>query len=84
MIPAAAEAGLDAVKFQNFKTEDFIFDRTLTFTYKNQGKAVTESMCDLCKRCAVLPGWLPILKKHVMITMLFFFQLQLQIQELMS
>lgn len=62
-VKAAAEAGADAVKFQNYKTEDFIFDRTLTFTYLSRGKKVTESMWDLCKRCELKKEWLPRLKK---------------------
>ena len=32
-IVAAAEAGADSVKFQNYKTEDFITDRNLIFEY---------------------------------------------------
>jgi len=31
-IAAAAKAGVDAVKFQNYRTEDFLFDRSLTYT----------------------------------------------------
>ena len=30
MIDAAADAGADAVKFQNYRTEDFVSDRALT------------------------------------------------------
>src|SRR3954469_1004290 len=32
-IEAAVKAGADAVKFQNYRTEDFLSDRTLTYTY---------------------------------------------------
>ena len=49
-IAAAAEAGCDAVKFQNFKTEDFGRNRTQLFTYRSQGKEITEPFYDLCKR----------------------------------
>lgn len=62
-IEEAAKAGADAVKFQNYRTEDFIFDRSLTYTYLSQGKEVTESMWDLCKRCETKREWLPPLKK---------------------
>src|SRR3989304_10610967 len=62
-IEEAAKAGADAVKFQNYRTEDFIFDRSLTYTYLSQGKEVTESMWDLCKRCEMKREWLPRLKK---------------------
>ena len=59
---AAAEAGADAVKFQNFRTEDFLFDRSLTYTYKSQGKEITESQWDMFKRCEPLPEWWPEIK----------------------
>ena len=38
MICAAAEAGADAVKFQNYRTEDFLSDRNLLYTYTGQGR----------------------------------------------
>ena len=53
MIRDAANAGADAVKFQNYKTEDFISDKNLTYTYKNRGKEVTESQYDMFKRCEI-------------------------------
>lgn len=62
-IEEAAKAGADAVKFQSYRTEDFIFDRSLTYTYLSQGKEVTESMWDLCKRCEMKREWLPLLKQ---------------------
>ncbi len=59
----AAEAGCDAVKFQNFKTEDFIQDRSQLFTYQSQGQEVTEPFYDLCKRNEFKREWLGPLKK---------------------
>lgn len=52
-IAAAAEAGADSVKFQNYKTEDFLFDNTLTLTYQSQGETVTEPQFELFKRCEI-------------------------------
>jgi len=52
-IAAAAEAGADSVKFQSYKTEDFIFDRSLMFTYLSQGKKVKESQFEMFKRCEI-------------------------------
>jgi N,N'-diacetyllegionaminate synthase len=49
-IEAAAKAGADAVKFQNFRAEEFILDRSLTYTYESQGKTVTESQYEMFKR----------------------------------
>ena len=51
MIAKAASSGADAVKFQNYKTEDFISDKSLTYTYSNKGSSITESQFDLFKRC---------------------------------
>lgn len=55
-IDAAAEAGADSVKFQNYVTDDFVSDRELSFTYKtynNNGQLeeVIEPQFDLFKRC---------------------------------
>src|SRR5208282_3521223 len=51
MIDAAAAAGADAVKFQNYRTEDFILDRSLTYEYKSQGRWIKESQFEMFKRC---------------------------------
>lgn len=50
MILAAKEAGADAVKFQTFQAKEFIQDNTTMYTYKSQGKEVTESMLEMFKR----------------------------------
>lgn len=50
MIVTAKEAGADAVKFQTFHAEEFIQDKTTTYTYKSQGKEITESMLEMFKR----------------------------------
>lgn len=50
MILAAKAAGADAVKFQTFHAEEFIQDKTTTYTYKSQGKEVTESMLEMFQR----------------------------------
>lgn len=63
MIAAAAEAGADAVKFQNYRTEDFLSDRTLTYTYRSQGREITEPQWDMFKRCELKPGALRELKQ---------------------
>ena len=63
MIEEASKTGVDAVKFQNFRTEDFIFNKSLQYTYKSQGKEITESMWDLCKRSEMKREWLLKLKE---------------------
>ena len=50
MIKIANKSGADAVKFQTFKAENFIADPNLTFTYKSQGKEITESMMSMFKK----------------------------------
>jgi N,N'-diacetyllegionaminate synthase len=63
MIRAAADAGADAVKFQNYRTEDFLSDRTLTYAYNSQGREITEPQFDLFKRCELSRADLFRLKK---------------------
>lgn len=50
-VRAARDAGADAVKFQNYKTEDFLSDHTLKHHYKSQGVDVVESQFTMFKRC---------------------------------
>jgi N,N'-diacetyllegionaminate synthase len=50
MICVAKAAGVDAVKFQTFKASEFVGDPTQTYTYRSQGKDVTESMLEMFRR----------------------------------
>ncbi|MDP4093178.1 MAG: N-acetylneuraminate synthase family protein [Bacillota bacterium] len=50
MIDVAVECGVDAVKFQTFKAEEFVSDPYQTYTYNSQGKSITESMLAMFKR----------------------------------
>jgi N,N'-diacetyllegionaminate synthase len=56
---AAAKAGADAVKFQNFLTEDFLSDKSILHTYKNGNREITEPLFDICKRSEFKVEWLP-------------------------
>jgi len=51
MIDVAKTAGVDAIKFQTFEASGIVIDSSLTFTYKSQGKEITESMFEMYKRC---------------------------------
>ena len=50
MIDAAKRSGADAVKFQTFKADELCGDPDQLFTYKSQGKEVTEPMLDMFRR----------------------------------
>lgn len=50
MIDAAIDCGVDAIKMQIFKAEEFISDLNSTYTYFSQGKNITESMFQMFKR----------------------------------
>ncbi|WP_435114213.1 N-acetylneuraminate synthase family protein [Candidatus Pelagibacter bacterium nBUS_36] len=53
----AAECGVDAVKFQNFITEDFIKNKNLTHTYYVGKKKITKSLYDICKKSEYRNEW---------------------------
>jgi N,N'-diacetyllegionaminate synthase len=63
-IDAAKTAGADAVKFQNYRTEDFVRDRSLTYTYRDNGRDIAESQYDLFKRCELDRAALAELFRH--------------------
>jgi len=50
MIRVAKQAGADAIKFQTFKAEEFVADPAQLFTYRSQGREVTESMLGMFLR----------------------------------
>ncbi|MBM3560640.1 MAG: N-acetylneuraminate synthase [Alphaproteobacteria bacterium] len=64
MIDAAAAAGADAVKFQNYRTEDFVTDRSLTHEYENGGHLVRESQYKMFKRYELRRDSLRMLSGH--------------------
>jgi len=50
MIDAAKAAGADAVKFQTFRAAEFCGDPKQLFTYRSQGREVTEPMLEMFQR----------------------------------
>ena len=50
MIVSAKICGADAVKFQTFRTEEFLSDKELDYSYMQNGEYVTERMWDMFKR----------------------------------
>lgn len=64
MIRLAKQLGADAVKFQTFKAEEFVGDPNLMFTYRSQGREVTEPMLEMFHRYEFSrEGWFSIKKK---------------------
>ncbi len=64
MIDVAKAVGVDAVKFQTFRAEEIVSDPHQTYTYKSQGKEITESMLEMFKRCELSKAdWIKIKKK---------------------
>ena len=64
MICLAKSLGADAVKFQTFRADEFVGDPNLMFTYRSQGREVTEPMLDMFRRCEFSRGdWFAIKKK---------------------
>lgn len=51
MIETAKKAGVSAIKFFTYKTEEFIIDSKLKYTYKSQNKEILESMKEMFQRC---------------------------------
>jgi N-acetylneuraminate synthase/N,N'-diacetyllegionaminate synthase len=63
-IDAAAASGADAVKLQNYRTEDFVPDRSLTYEYVANGRRVVESQYEMFKRCELSAADLAVLKRR--------------------
>lgn len=64
LIDAAAGAGAGAVKFQSYRTEDFVAGDSLSYGYTWAGGTVRESQYELFKRCELPPGVLAELRSH--------------------
>jgi len=64
LIDAAADCGADAVKFQSYRTEDFISDQSLTYEYVSQGQTMVESQYSIFKRCEFSSEVLTELRRH--------------------
>lgn len=63
-IDAAVHCGADSVKFQYYRTEDFLSDRSLRYEYSSQGATVVESQYSMFKRCELSRDALSQLKAH--------------------
>ena len=55
MVVAAKMCNVNAVKFQTFYAKDFVQDRSLMYTYKSQGRMITEPIFDIFERVEFTP-----------------------------
>lgn len=53
MIRAAADSGADCVKFQSFRADEFMADRSLMYEYQEDGMLRRESMYDMFRRLEI-------------------------------
>lgn len=63
-ILAAKIAGAHGVKFQAFKTEEFLSDKNSKYKYQNNNKIITENTFNMFKRLEFKTSWFKILKKY--------------------
>lgn len=73
MVEIAKKAGVDAVKFQTFKAEEFISNNSTKYTYFSRGKKVTEPMYNMFKRYELSENALVKIKKKCKEKNLIFF-----------
>lgn len=73
LIDAAADAGANAIKFQTFRAEEFVPDRSLTYEYVSQGVKVVESQYEMFKRYELQPSVLQELSDHCDMRGIIFF-----------
>ncbi|MDR6236064.1 N-acetylneuraminate synthase family protein [Pseudomonas oryzihabitans] len=73
LIEVAKSAGADAVKFQTFKAEDFCGDPEQTFTYRSQGRTITEPMLEMFQRYQFTPAQWQAIKAHCLQVGITFF-----------
>ena len=64
-IEVAAACGADAVKFQTFRADEFVADKSLTYSYTlPDGTVVTETQYEMFKRLELPAEWHKILQRH--------------------
>ncbi len=56
MIKIAKKCGANAIKFQTYSAIEMIANTKLEYSYKSQGKTITESMLKMFERCEFSPN----------------------------
>ncbi len=73
MVEVAKSAGVDAVKFQTFKAEEFISDKEEIYEYYSNGKKIKETMYSMFKKYELSEdSWIKIKKKCEKLKIIFF------------
>ncbi len=57
MVRSAKECGVDCVKFQTFRVEEFMASRGVKYSYLSAGRTVSEDMCDMFARLELPASW---------------------------
>jgi N-acetylneuraminate synthase/N,N'-diacetyllegionaminate synthase len=57
LIDKAVSCGVDCVKFQTFRTEEFMADRSMVYEYSSRGRRVRENMFSMFKRLELPIAW---------------------------
>jgi N-acetylneuraminate synthase/N,N'-diacetyllegionaminate synthase len=66
-IAEAAACGVDAVKFQTFRADEFVADKNLTYSYAlSDGSIVTETQYEMFKRLELPVEWHRVLQHHAL------------------
>ena len=73
MIEVAKRSGCDAVKFQTFKANELVNDKSIKFSYFSRGKKITESMYKMFKRYEIQSKFWSKIKKHCKKKKIIFF-----------
>ncbi|MBF0103944.1 MAG: N-acetylneuraminate synthase family protein [Deltaproteobacteria bacterium] len=64
LIDVAADAGAAFVKFQTFRTDEFIADRTARYSYRHGKKRITETTYAMFKRLELPLDWYELTIRH--------------------
>jgi N,N'-diacetyllegionaminate synthase len=57
MIRSAKECGVDCIKFQTFRTEEFMASRGVKYNYSSAGRTVSEDMYEMFARLELPASW---------------------------
>ena len=83
MINIAKQSGCDAVKFQTFKADEIVQDKSLKFKYTSQNKTIHESMNKMFKRYELNEKSWDIINNHCLKKKIIFFSTPQNLSDLL-